>query len=223
MHAVRSNIYVILYITYPYFHFLNFYFVWFDKTKTLLSIYSNFISDRLGLRCLRVPQKRWSQSWSSKTHLWGNIRAEEAVRGSVLGSNEPRYKRTSCQVRRLSKKQVRSCQSSWFTTALTHSSTCVGRYQRGFYCRDAQDPKVWHYYGGRGQVHQVRSFYTITHLFTATDAASAFLVEIVRLHGFPKSIVSDRDQVFVSQFWRALFMQPSTTEYSSSYYPQTDG
>ena len=59
---------------------------------------------------------------------------------------------------------------------------------------------------------------------TAASLAQTFLIEIHRLHGTPKTIVSDRDRVFVSKFWRELFKQLGTTlAFSSSYHPQTDG
>lgn len=41
--------------------------------------------------------------------------------------------------------------------------------------------------------------------------ADIFTREIVRLHGVPTSIVSDRDPVFVSRFWRELFRLMGTT------------
>lgn len=60
--------------------------------------------------------------------------------------------------------------------------------------------------------------------FTAASLASVFLAEIYKLHGAPKTIVSDRDKVFVSKFWRELFKILGTTlAFSSSYHPQTDG
>ncbi|MCI30016.1 transposon TF2-1 polyprotein, partial [Trifolium medium] len=60
--------------------------------------------------------------------------------------------------------------------------------------------------------------------FTAVSLAPVFISEIYRLHGAPKTIVSDRDRVFVSQFWRALFKSLGTTlAFSSSYHPQSDG
>ena len=43
-------------------------------------------------------------------------------------------------------------------------------------------------------------FIPMKHPFTARIAAEIFVKEIIRLHGCPKSIVSDRDPVFVSHF-----------------------
>ena len=39
---------------------------------------------------------------------------------------------------------------------------------------------------------------------SAVDTAHTFIKEIVRLHGLPSSIVSDRGVQFTSRFWRAL-------------------
>jgi hypothetical protein len=45
-----------------------------------------------------------------------------------------------------------------------------------------------------------------------------------RLHGFPMSIVSDRDTKFVGQFWRTLWKRLGTNlSFSSSYHHQIDG
>ena len=47
---------------------------------------------------------------------------------------------------------------------------------------------------------------------------------IVKLHGFSKTIVSDRDKVLTSQFWQHMFKLSGTTlKLSTTYHPQTDG
>lgn len=60
--------------------------------------------------------------------------------------------------------------------------------------------------------------------YTAVSLASLFMREIYRLHGLPKTIVSDRDPIFVSRFWGGLFKHMGITLlHSSAYHPQTDG
>ena len=67
-------------------------------------------------------------------------------------------------------------------------------------------------------------FIALKHPFTAKTVAQLFLDHIYRLHGLPTSIISDRDKIFTSQFWQALFKAAGTSlRLSSSYHPQTDG
>jgi len=71
---------------------------------------------------------------------------------------------------------------------------------------------------------------SMTHLipvhtsYTAAKLSWIYLREIVRLHGLPSSIVSDRDSKFTSRWWRALHkMMGTKLLMSTSFHPQTDG
>ena len=67
-------------------------------------------------------------------------------------------------------------------------------------------------------------FAALKHPFTAATVAKVFIAKVVRLHGIPASIVTDRDRVFLSSFWQALFqLQGTQLCMSSSYHPQSDG
>ena len=58
----------------------------------------------------------------------------------------------------------------------------------------------------------------------ATHVANLFFKEVVRLHGLPKGIVSDRDTRFLGNFWRTLWNNLGTVlAFSSTYHPQIDG
>jgi hypothetical protein len=58
----------------------------------------------------------------------------------------------------------------------------------------------------------------------ATYVANLFFKEVVRLHGLPRSIVSDRDTKFVGHFWRTLWKKLGTNlSFILAYQPQTDG
>jgi Integrase zinc binding domain len=70
------------------------------------------------------------------------------------------------------------------------------------------------------QVHLVPTTTTVT----AKGIACLFLKEIVRLHGVPDSIVSDRDSKFTSIFWRELQRLMGTKlVMATAFHPQTDG
>eukprot|EP00055_Hartaetosiga_balthica_P017772 m.122942 g.122942 ORF g.122942 m.122942 type:complete len:966 (+) comp9398_c1_seq1:1052-3949(+) len=59
---------------------------------------------------------------------------------------------------------------------------------------------------------------------SSKKTAELFLQNIVRLHGVPKSLVSDRDPRFVSKFWKSLWnLLDARLDMSTAYHPQTDG
>ncbi|GMI66021.1 hypothetical protein HRI_000271400 [Hibiscus trionum] len=67
-------------------------------------------------------------------------------------------------------------------------------------------------------------FLPVRTTYTLDKLAELYIVEIVRFHGVPKSIVSDRDLRFTARFWECLHQALGTRlNFSTSYHPQTDG
>ena len=63
-------------------------------------------------------------------------------------------------------------------------------------------------------------FLPLGHPYTASSVARAFFNDVVRLHGFPVSIVSDRDPVFTGHVWRDLFkMAGVQLRMSTAFHP----
>ena len=60
--------------------------------------------------------------------------------------------------------------------------------------------------------------------FIAVKTADLFVDMVIKIHGFPTSIIFDCDHVFLSNFWKKLFELSGTTlRHSTAYHPQTDG
>ncbi|XP_028098105.1 uncharacterized protein LOC114297828 [Camellia sinensis] len=60
--------------------------------------------------------------------------------------------------------------------------------------------------------------------FSLERFSKLYIKEIVKLHGIPVTIVSDRDSRFVSIFWRRLHTALGTSlNFSTAFHPQTDG
>ena len=63
----------------------------------------------------------------------------------------------------------------------------------------------------------------LTHLFTTKTVAEKFIDGVEKLHGMPKSIISDRGPIFISKFWQKFFhMSGTQLKMSYVYHPQTD-
>ena len=59
---------------------------------------------------------------------------------------------------------------------------------------------------------------------TAKDIADLVIKHVIRLHGIPEDIVSDRDTKFVNNFWKAIMDTLNVKlNMSSTAHPETDG
>jgi hypothetical protein len=67
-------------------------------------------------------------------------------------------------------------------------------------------------------------FIPLSHPYTVQKIAYLFMEHIVKLHGPPASIVSDRDRIFTSALWKEI-VSPFQTKlnFSSAYHPESDG
>ena len=67
-------------------------------------------------------------------------------------------------------------------------------------------------------------FIATTKFMSAPDVAALFIQHVVKFHGSPDSMVSDKDPVFISYFWRRLLeLLGIRANRSSAFHPQTDG
>lgn len=100
----------------------------------------------------------------------------------------------------------------------------MGRHFYGFYRGTACCAREECYYGSGDSLANIAHFYAIKYPYTAQQIAQILFAEVMKLYGVPKSIVSDRDRVFISEFWQELIqMQGSTFKLCTTYHPQTNG
>lgn len=70
----------------------------------------------------------------------------------------------------------------------------------------------------------IQLFFLVQHPFTAAMVVHTFVDGVFKLHGMPKSIISDRDPIFLSTLWKEFFKAQGTSlKYNTAYHPQTDG
>ncbi|GAB2270174.1 hypothetical protein Dimus_038827 [Dionaea muscipula] len=66
-------------------------------------------------------------------------------------------------------------------------------------------------------------FIPLSHPFSALKVAQLFHDQVARLHGYPSTLISNRDKVFTSLFWGEIFKLNGTKLCMSiSYHPQSD-
>ena len=74
------------------------------------------------------------------------------------------------------------------------------------------------------RLSKVAHFIVVKSINSANEVSHIFIREIVRLHGVPKKIISDRDAKFTFRFWKEFFAGLGTElAFRTSYHPQTDG
>lgn len=74
------------------------------------------------------------------------------------------------------------------------------------------------------RLSKVAHFIPIRSNNSASELAPIYVRDIVRLHGVPRTIVSDRDAKFSSKFWHSLQTALGTQlRMSTAFHPQTDG
>lgn len=57
---------------------------------------------------------------------------------------------------------------------------------------------------------KVVHFLLVKSTYLASDVAHVFIRDVVRFHGVPKNIVSERDENFTSRLWKELFSSLGT-------------
>jgi hypothetical protein len=71
---------------------------------------------------------------------------------------------------------------------------------------------------------KVAHFIPMKQTSSDADLVPLYIKEVIRLHGVPKSTVSDRDSKLVSKFWQSLPDAMGTKmDMSVVFHPQTDG
>ena len=69
-------------------------------------------------------------------------------------------------------------------------------------------------------IDEVGTFYIHQDNFFVEQLVDLYVQEIVRLHGVPKSIVSDRDARFTSKFWKSVQRAMGTSlNFSTAFHP----
>lgn len=75
-----------------------------------------------------------------------------------------------------------------------------------------------------GRYTKYAHFIPLKHPFTAPGVARAMFDNVIKLHGLPRTIISNWDRIFFSAFWKELFTIYGTSLlHSTAYHPQTDG
>jgi hypothetical protein len=131
-----------------------------------------------------------------------------------------------CMVRRplwyLPKNQGWTSEASRITATLTNPGLEMGWGRNRFCSGFTQDTeRTWLHMGDSAKVAHLLPVRTN---YGGEKLARLYMDNIVKLHGVPSRIVSDRETQFTSRFWKSLHKAMGTKlDFSSAYHPQTDG
>ena len=100
----------------------------------------------------------------------------------------------------LSKAQVPSLSSSWSPTTTPNSPTYLEEISMYFIIGLPKSQGFEVIVVVVDRLSKYTHFILLKHPFTAKTVAKSFVKEVVRLHGVPKAIVSDKDSIFLNNF-----------------------
>jgi hypothetical protein len=67
-------------------------------------------------------------------------------------------------------------------------------------------------------------FLPLAHPYTVQKIAHIFIDNILKLHGPPTVIITDRDRIFLSKLWTEIFSAMKISlQFSTAYHPESDG
>jgi hypothetical protein len=71
---------------------------------------------------------------------------------------------------------------------------------------------------------KISHFIACKDMMTLKDLTEGFMFHMVRAHGLPNSIISDRGSLFTLKFWKQIIKAMGTTRnLSTAFHPETDG
>lgn len=100
----------------------------------------------------------------------------------------------------------------------------LGRHFNGFHCRITFVQRPYSHFVSCGLSFQGFTLRYASTDFTAFKISELFTSIFCKHHSFPRSIILDRDPIFLSNFWKTLFKLHGTKlRMNSAYHPETDG
>ena len=105
----------------------------------------------------------------------------------------------------LSTDEVFNPSTSWTPLATPSSFVGIGRSHHGLHYQPAPSRNFTVIMVVVDRLTKSAHFEALPTQFTAAKSGEVFATIVVKIHGFPSSIISDRDPVFMSKFWQTLF------------------